>query len=107
MVAQNGVDAERRLQTGELLGPGAGRHIARNERMGADVVAEQDGEIRILGVGDIDDLADPLFRHPGIAGMNVGDDRDLEPEVFRPSGKARRVFRERQRRPRLIRGRVA
>ena len=88
VIAENGVDAERRLETRQLLGPGAGRHIARNERMGADIVAEQHREIRLLGVGEIDDVADALFRHPGIAGVNVGDDRDLELEVFAANWEA-------------------
>ena len=106
VIAENGVDAERRLETPQLLGPGAGRHIARNERMRADVVAEQHREIRLLGVGEIYDVADALLRHPWIACVNVGDDRDLEFEVLRPIAKRGRVFDERERRAGLIRGRI-
>ena len=45
VIAENCVHAERRLETGELLGPGARRHISGNEPMRAHIVAEQHGEI--------------------------------------------------------------
>ena len=95
------------VETGELLGPGAGRHIARNERMRADIVAKQHGEVRLPRVGKIDDVADALFRHPRITCVNVRHDRDLELEVVRPIVKSGRVFGERKRRSGLTRCGVA
>jgi hypothetical protein len=75
--------------------------------MRAYIVAEQHREIRFLGVGEINDVAHALFRHPGIAGVNVGDDRDRELEVVGPVGKPRRIAGERERRTGLIGCRVA
>jgi hypothetical protein len=46
--------------------------------MAGDIVAEHDDDIRIEPIGAIDDRLDALERHPGIAGMQVGDDGDLE-----------------------------
>ena len=66
----------------------ARRHVSGNEPMRAHVVAKQHGEIGFLGVGEIDDVADALFRHPRIARVNIGDHRDLEFAVFRPIAKA-------------------
>ncbi len=106
VIAENRVDAERRLETGQLLGPGARRHISGDEPVRAHIVAEQNRQIRLLGVGEIDDAADALFRHPGIAGVNVGDDRDLEFEVIGPVAKAGRVLGERQRLAGLIGRRI-
>ena len=52
--------------------------------MGAHVVAEQHRQVRLLSVGEIDDVADPFFGHPRIACVNIGDDRDLKLEVVGP-----------------------
>ena len=77
MIAEDRIDAQRRLQARELFGPGAGRDIAADEAMGADEVAEQHRQVGPLRVGQIDDVADALLRHPGVAGVNIGDDRDF------------------------------
>ena len=106
VIPENGIDAERRFETGELLRPSARRHIARNERMRAYKIAEQHRQVRPLSVGEIDDLADALFRHPRIACVDVGDDRDSELKVVGPTVQARRVLGERERRPGFIRCRV-
>ena len=98
VIAENCIDAERRLETGQLLGPGAGRHISGNEPMRAHIVAEQHREIGFLGIGEVDDVADALFRHPGIAGVDIGDDRDRELKILGPVGEPRRIFGERERR---------
>jgi hypothetical protein len=63
----------------------------------AHIVAEQHGEIRLLRIGQIDDLSNALFRHPGITGVNIGDYGDRELDILRPVRDLRRVFDERQR----------
>ena len=54
--------------------------------MCAHIVAEQHREIGFLGVREVDDVADAFFRHPGIAGVNIGDDRNRKLEIVRPVG---------------------
>ena len=46
VIAENRVDAERRLETRQLLRPGAGRNVAGDVAMCAHEIAEQHGEIR-------------------------------------------------------------
>ena len=53
-----------------------------NERVRADIVAEQHSEIWLLGVREIDDVADPLFPHPRITRVGICDHCDVEFEVF-------------------------
>ena len=96
MIAEDRIDAERRLQARELFGPRAGRDIAADEAMGADEIAEQHRQVRPLRIGQIDDGADALLRHPGIAGVDVGDDGDLEIEAGGPSRRGQRIGGQRE-----------
>jgi hypothetical protein len=52
--------------------------------MSRHIVAEHDDDVRLKRIGALDDGRDVIQRHPGIAGMDVGDDGDLETEVGRP-----------------------
>ena len=52
--------------------------------MPGHVVAEHDDDIRIERIGAFDDRLNAFQRHPGIAGMKVGDDGDLELEIGGP-----------------------
>ena len=78
VIAENGVGSKRRFQPGELLGPGAGRDVARHEMLAAGEIAQQHRQVGLLRIGEIDDLGDPLGRHPGLAGVDVGDDGDFQ-----------------------------
>ena len=66
--------AERRLQAGEHRRPFVGRDIARHMAVARDVIAEHDDDVGIERIGALDDRLDALQRHPGIAGVQVGDD---------------------------------
>ena len=57
--------------------------------MPGHVVAEQDDDIRVERIGTLDNRLDTVERHPGVAGMQVGDDGDLEPEI---GGPLRRLY---------------
>jgi hypothetical protein len=83
------MDAERRFQAGQHLGPFVGRNDARDLMQAGDIVAEQHDDIRIQRVGTIDDGLDPVQRHPGVAGMNVGDHGDLQRKIRRPLARGR------------------
>ena len=89
VIAHDGMDAERCLEAREHLGPFARRNDARDLVNTRDIVAEQHDDIGVERIGAIDDALDPLQRHPGIAGMNVGDDGDLEREIRRPLPRGR------------------
>ena len=52
--------------------------------MPGHVIAQHDDDIRVERIGAIDDRLDVLQRHPGIAGMKIGDDGDLELEIGGP-----------------------
>jgi hypothetical protein len=73
--------------------------------MRADIVAEQHLEIWLLGVREIDDVADPL--HPRITRVDICDHCDVEFEVFPSIARAGRTFGEREGRAGVIRGRLA
>jgi len=52
--------------------------------MSGHIVAEHDDDIRLERIGAFDDRLDMIERHPGIAGMEVGDRGDPELEPCRP-----------------------
>ena len=52
--------------------------------MPGDVIAEHDDDVRIERIGAFDDRLDTLQRHPGIAGVKVGDDGNSELEIGGP-----------------------
>ena len=76
--------AERRLQPGQHRRPFVGRNEARDMAVAGDIVAEQHDDVGIERVGALDDRLDVVQRHPGIAGMKVGDGGDLELEIGGP-----------------------
>jgi hypothetical protein len=53
-------------------------------RVTGDIVAEHHREIGAECVRMFDNLLDVFQRHPGIAGVKIGDDGDLELEIVRP-----------------------
>src|ERR1700743_2292197 len=101
MIAENGVYAERPLQSGQHRRPFIGRYEARHMTMSGDIVTKQNDDIRVERIGVRDDLFDMRERHPGIAGMNVGDGRDLERETGRQSRRVDIVTRHAKRYDRL------
>jgi hypothetical protein len=49
-----------------------------------DVIPKQDDHVRIERIGAFDDGPNTLKRHPGIAGMDVGDGGNSELEIGGP-----------------------
>jgi hypothetical protein len=78
VIAENRMDAKRRLQPGEHGRPFGGWNVARHMMMPGHVIAQHDDDIGIERIGALDDRLDVLQRHPGIAGVKVGDDGYLE-----------------------------
>ena len=72
------------LQAGEHGRPFAGRNEARHVAMSGDVIAEHDDDVRIERIGAFDDRLNAFQRHPGIAGVKVGDDGYPELEIGGP-----------------------
>ena len=60
--------------------------------MTGDIVAEQHDQIRSQRVGPRHDGLDMRQRHPGIAGMDVGDRRDLQLEAYRPIARTNMII---------------
>ena len=52
--------------------------------MSGDVVAQHDDDVGIERIGAVDDRLDAFQRHPGVAGMKVGDHGYLQIEIGRP-----------------------
>ena len=52
--------------------------------MAGHVVAEHDDDVGVQCIGSLDDPLDAVERHPGIAGVKIGDDGDLELEIGGP-----------------------
>ena len=75
---------ERRLQAGEHPRPIGIGNEACHVAMTGHIVAEHDDDIRLERIGAFDDRLDMIERHPGIAGMEVGDRGDPELEPCRP-----------------------
>ena len=84
MIAEDRMHAERRLQLRQGRRPFGGRYLPHHVAMPGHVVAEHDDDIGMKRVGAFDDRLNVPKRHPGIAGMKVGDDGDLELEARRP-----------------------
>ena len=84
VIAENRMHAERGLQAGEHRRPFIGWNEAGNVPNAGDVIPEQDDHVRIERIGAFDDGRNALKRHPGIAGMDVGDGGNLELEISWP-----------------------
>jgi hypothetical protein len=69
--------------------------------MTGDVIAEHDDDIGVERIGAFDDLLDAVERHPGIAGVNVGDHGDFKREIGGPLPRRQAVLREPQLQHRL------
>ena len=69
-----------RQARGEARRAAGGQHV-----VGAgDVVAQQHDDIRVQRIGALDDRLNMRQRHPGIAGMDVGDGGNPKLETGRP-----------------------
>ncbi len=77
--------AERRLQSGQHRRPFGCRDEPRHVAMPGDVIAEHDDDVSPERIGAFDDAVNAIERHPGIAGMEIGDDGDRQLEIGRPS----------------------
>ena len=94
MVAQDRVHAQRRLQAGKNGRPIIGRNTTRHMPVSRDVISKHHDDIRPKRVGAFDDRIDVVERHPGIAGMEVGDNGDPELEIRRPARRRDLVARD-------------
>ncbi len=94
VIAEDGVHAERRLEAGQHRRPFVGRNDARDMAMAGDIIAEQHDEVGLQRIGVLDDRLDALQRHPGIAGVNVGDDGDLQLEIRGPLPRRQMIARD-------------
>jgi len=61
--------------------------------MSGDVVAEQPDDIGVRRIDTLDNPVDAIDRHPGIAGVKVGDGRDPELESLWTSWRREIVAR--------------
>ena len=77
-------------------GPFGCRNEARDVAQSRDIVAEQHDDVRVQCVGAVDDLGDAIKRHPGIAGVDVGEGCDPERKVRRPLPRRQIVARQRE-----------
>jgi len=101
--------AERRSQLRQGRAP-RGRRDGRTAvaiRDARHVVAEDDDDVAVEGVGFLHDAADALGRHPRLDGMDVGDDHDPERPLVWPAGGREIPFGDNQPETRLITERVA
>jgi hypothetical protein len=105
VIAQNGVDPERRLQSGELLRPFARVDVPGDDAVATHIVPKQCDEVSAQLIGHGHDGTDALGIHPGAAGVDVGERRDLELEALRPALR-REVVARQARPPRGLEGAI-
>jgi hypothetical protein len=91
VIAENGMDAERRFETCENAGPFGCRYVAMYEAVMRHVVAEQQNEIGPERIRIGDDLFDPIEIHPRLARVDICDEGDPEMQIMRPGSEARAV----------------
>ena len=78
VIAKHRMHTERRLQAGEHPRPIGIGNEACHVAMTGHIVAEHDDDVGLERIGAFDDRLDMIERHPGIAGMEVGDRGDPE-----------------------------
>src|SRR3954471_21044204 len=71
------------------------------------VVAEENDHVGFEVVGCGNDVLDPRQRHVGLAGVQIGDDRDPQPQARRPAGRREGIGLQAQEKARLDREGVA
>ena len=69
--------------------------------MPGDIIAEQNDDIGLQRIGAFDDTLDALQRHPGIAGVQIGNGGDLQSEPGGPLRGRKIVARDLQPQQRL------
>ena len=85
VIAENGVDAERRPQLRERARPVLRGHRLAPQAWTANVVAQQHDQIGIERIGLFDDRVNAIDTHIRFAGVQVGKRRDPERETVPPS----------------------
>ncbi len=93
VVAENGVEAERRTQLRKRFAPSlwshrGGGHDSRGK------IAQQYDDVRRQGVDDRDDFLDARDRRPRFANVRIGNRRDAQAKGGRPIGGANRAIGE-------------
>ena len=79
VIAEDGIDAEPRLEPPELGRPGGMRHMLGDETMGGEIIAEHDDQVGVERLRGVDHLAHARDAHIGAAGMQIGNDGDGQP----------------------------
>ena len=92
VIAEDGIDAEPRLEAREFGRPGRMRHPLGDETVGGEIIAEDHDQVGAERIGGIDHLAHALKAHIGAAGMQVGDHGDGEPVAVGPARRHRPVI---------------
>ena len=69
--------------------------------MPGDIIAEQNDDIGLQRIGAFDDTLDALQRHPGIAGVQIGNRSDLQFETGGPLRRREIIARDLQPQQRL------
>jgi hypothetical protein len=78
MIAKHGMNAERRVKPRQCARPGA-RRLLSLKFMSRHIVANEQGAVGALTVGQIDNFRHALRGHPRIAGVKIGYDREPQP----------------------------
>ena len=91
VIAEDGINAERRLEAGKLGRPGRVRHPLGDETMGGEKVAQHHDKIGVESLRGIDHLRNARDAHVGSARMQVGNDGDAEAVALGPGGRRRPV----------------
>ena len=85
---------ERGLQPGKHRRPFTGRNVTRHMAVTGHIVAEHDDDIGAERIGALHNCLDVIQRHPGIAGMKIGNRGDLELETSGPLRRGNIVARD-------------
>jgi len=106
-VAQNGVDPERGFEARQGARPIVCRNDPIPDPRSRHVAAEENDHVGFEVVGCGNDVLDPRQRHVGLAGVQIGDDRDPQPQARRPAGRREGIGLQAQEKARLDREGVA
>ncbi len=106
VIAENRIDAERRLENPQRLGPLIGKHGSGDEIMPGVEIAQNDRDVGLQRIGELANIADAPDRHPRLASVNIGNDGDLERKSCRPARRRHRIGGEIEHQPRLDAARI-
>src|SRR5215831_8831330 len=85
VIAEDRIDAERRVQAGEFAGPRGVRHALSDKAMRGKEITEHDCQITAQIIGGVDDLANPFETHIRATGVQSGNNSDGQRSALWPS----------------------